>query len=334
MPSSSSGKIPVPRPLPTATSGTWNTSGVFQGMPYAILMPYGYDATKYVYPLLVCLHSSGPMDNGVTNNSSTLISNVIQPEGFDIFNDNPNWTPYSTFWPGGARKNYPAIIVVPAVSGDSNYWGGYEANGPTASGQQVHDLVTSLMSSLSVDPARVYCMGFSYGGLGSYEQAYFWPDLYAGIVPMAGAPNSTLAIATWAAKLKTMPIWGIHCTADNTVSYSRDLLGYQALSQAAGLGLMQFTQVNQATWSPYGGDSHTSAEDEGMTKTVYWDWLFSQAKAGTTTSTPATVTTTSFSFTHPQVAAGNHTLSITDGTNSYKVTYTVTTNRVIQILRY
>jgi len=50
----------------------------------------------------------------------------------------------------------------------------------------VHGTVQAVKRAYPVDDDRVYITGFSMGGRGSYTDGLTWPDMFAGVVPVAG----------------------------------------------------------------------------------------------------------------------------------------------------
>jgi len=63
--------------------------------------------------------------------------------------------------------------------------------------RQILSLIEIAKAQYDVDPDRVYVMGFSMGGTGSWHMAGRWPDLFSGAAPCAGVimarPKSQLA---------------------------------------------------------------------------------------------------------------------------------------------
>jgi predicted peptidase len=93
----------------------------------------------------------------------------------------------------------------------------------------VLDLLPSLMSSLPVDRSRVYVLGLSMGGFGTWDIIARHPDWFAAAVPICGgADNST------APRIAGLPIWVFHGGADTTVKTIRSRSMVDALIAAGG----------------------------------------------------------------------------------------------------
>jgi predicted peptidase len=82
-------------------------------------------------------------------------------------------------------------------------------------------LYKEVMAKYNVDINRVYLTGLSMGGFGVWDWSAAYPEKFAATIPICGGGN-----ASYAAKLKDMPIWDFHCADDPTVnvSNSRDMV--------------------------------------------------------------------------------------------------------------
>ena len=67
----------------------------------------------------------------------------------------------------------------------------------------VMQLLDQLQEKYSVDEKRIYVMGFSMGGYGTWNALMNHPDVFAAGVPMCGAGDPSKAEL-----LKNIPIWG------------------------------------------------------------------------------------------------------------------------------
>jgi predicted peptidase len=184
-------------------------------LPYCILAPATV-AAGTTYPLVLVLHGAG--ERG-TNNSSQLT------HGSALFLDAHN------------RATYPAYVVFPQCPGDKRWvevdWGDPKPHQmpkePSIPMSLVLDLLPSLMSSLPVDRSRVYVLGLSMGGFGTWDIIARHPDWFAAAVPICGgADNST------APRIAGLPIWVFHGGADTTVKTIRSRSMVDALIAAGG----------------------------------------------------------------------------------------------------
>ena len=69
---------------------------------------------------------------------------------------------------------------------------------------------------LRIDDSRVYLIGMSMGGFGTWSLANRMPDRFAAIVPMCGGAD-----VRWADRLSGIPTWILHGTADRDIPISR-----------------------------------------------------------------------------------------------------------------
>jgi predicted peptidase len=211
---------------------------------YRLLKPVDYDAHQK-YPLVLFLHGAGERGD---DNKAQLV------HGGRNFAD-------ATF-----RKRNPAIIVAPQCPAEST-WASFRPRAgsegsPEAPLQRVFELLDSLQKEFSVDATRIYGMGLSMGGFGTWDILRRKPDLLAAAVPICGGgvPESATAYAT-------TPIWVVHGSADDAVPVDLSRKMVDAL-RAAGSGVI-YTEYDGV-----GHDSWTQTFDNQL----IWDWLFAQRK--------------------------------------------------------
>jgi|GEM_PF-512062 len=160
--------------------------------PYRLFIPSDIKKEKTL-PLLVVLHGKG----------------VNQDAWFD-------YTPVKEF-----AEKHGYIVAAPHARGDSFYRGAGE--------QDVLDIIKLIREQFAVDQDRIYLMGHSMGGWGSWWIGLRHPDLFAAIFPMAGhAPMELLQNA------RHLSPFIIHDTDDPIVpvTYSRN-----SASTLANLGI-------------------------------------------------------------------------------------------------
>ena len=81
-------------------------------------------------------------------------------------------------------------------------------------------------SKLRVDNNRVYLIGMSMGGFGTWEIAARMPERFAAISPMCGGAN-----LKWVDQLSKIPTWVFHGTADQQIPISRSEVMVKALEK-------------------------------------------------------------------------------------------------------
>jgi poly(3-hydroxybutyrate) depolymerase len=180
------------------TKETWN-GAAFRGLhgwayrsaidgslqPYSLYVPKTYDSTKS-YSLIVALHgfTSDPVSS-----MKTLAIKRLQPEDF--------------------------IVAAPFARGDMGYLSIAE--------QDVLDVIENTQSRFHIDPDRIYLMGWSMGGLGTWRIGQYFADKFAAIAPFAGWTGTQ-----YLENLRNLPVFAVHGDADRSVSvrYDREAAQY------------------------------------------------------------------------------------------------------------
>lgn len=230
-----------------------NEPRVFTGangstLPYRLVIPAGYDASK-VYPLVLCLHGAG--GRGIDN----------QGKGCQAF---------TTLSSAEVQAEYPAVLLMPQCPTGAQWvdtpWsdGSYSLDKIAISQPMrlVLEILDSAQKEFSIDPARIYISGQSMGGYGSWDFILREPNRFAAAAIVCGAGDPSKA-----ERIAGLPIWVFHGDADPTVpvSGSRDMV---AALKAVG-GNVKYTE--------YPGVEHKSWGRAWKEKDLV-PWLFSQKK--------------------------------------------------------
>jgi predicted peptidase len=225
---------------------------------YRILLPDNYDRSRE-YPVILFLHGMGERGD---DNEQQLV------HGADLFLKED------------IRKDYPAIVVFPQCPGDKTWSEMERENKPDGTTSfsfhlskrpgEMSSLVMKMMKKLareeSVDKKRIYVMGLSMGGFGTFEMLYFWPKYFAAAVPICGGHDSEGA----SKYSKNVSLWIFHGADDNVVSpqYSREM--NKALKElGADVKYTEFPGVKHNSWD-------NTFETPGLLP-----WLFSKARKKT-----------------------------------------------------
>jgi predicted peptidase len=219
------------------------TSRTFKGAGDAALT-YGWLAPLQqkegeIYPMVICLHGSG----GSVSASAVLARQEM-------------------------REKHAAFVMVPKAELPF-VWAKTDLIRrrpiPTDVSEKLPVLIEAIQSLLkteAIDPARVYILGQSLGGFGSWGAIARHPELFAAAAPVCGgwAPAD-------AAKMVPVAVWAFHGADDQTVpvQLSRDITA--ALTKAGGT-------VKYTEYPGVGHDSWTKA----FADPELWTWLFAQKK--------------------------------------------------------
>ena len=130
----------------------------------------------------------------------------------------------------------------------------------------VNDLLRSYINAGKADANRVYVMGGSMGGTGTWCQLSYFPDFYAAAMPVAG--NPTGMDAQNVAKTPVLTVMG---TADNIMSIPT-VEDFRTEVLAAG-GSIQL-DIEE-------GWTHQNTCEQSYTDKRL-EWLFSQSRSGNT----------------------------------------------------
>lgn len=216
-------------------------------MPYRMLSPDVEEGEKY--PLVVFLHGSG--ERGSDNEKQLL-------HGASIFSN-----------PSNADK-YPAFVVFPQCKEKSwtnattpkDFMPGAETPPISQSELIVMNLIQDVIKHHPIDPARVYVVGISMGGIAAYDLACRFPDMFAAAVPICGAVNpDRLAVA------KDVNFMIFHGEEDDEVPNICGREAYKALNAAgAQVEYVEFAGVGHECW--YNAFNYPSL----------LPWLYSQSK--------------------------------------------------------
>ena len=223
-----------------------NSSGTT--LEYYLTVPAGYDG-KETLPLVLFMHGFG----GDTDRS-----------GYEYFRD-------KVF-----KGNYNCILLAPiADNSKGQHWRDRDAMGnvadtaiykqddltPTPALLAARDLLKKVKSTYNVDSSRIYALGYSMGGFGTYELATRYPKLFSAIAPICGGCDPTKASV-----IKDLPIWSFHGTKDEVVNIDANRAMYENLQSLGS---------ENAHYTEYYGEDHGiwfKAMDDVT------DWLFKQSK--------------------------------------------------------
>lgn len=206
-------------------------------------------------PLVLFLHGAGERGN----------DNVKQlTHGASLFLKEEN------------RQAFPAYVIFPQCP-EHDYWASVEIDRsslplqldfdykrpPTQSLQLAIQLVKTFVDHGKADPSRIYIVGLSMGGMGTFEAVYRYPDLFAAAIPICGGGDTS----SYEDKKPTLPFWIFHGTADTVVEVKHSHQMVEAIKK--------FSPTVQYTEYPEVG--HNSWEN-ALAEAALLPWLFSQRR--------------------------------------------------------
>jgi poly(3-hydroxybutyrate) depolymerase len=220
---------------------------------YKLLKPPGYSPTgTNQYPMVIWLHGIGERggQNGdqLGDGSQYSTGNGI----LDLANNS-----------GQAAD--PCFIFAPLLaSGD---WVGGETRSDTLGNERRLLLaIKDVMATYRIDPSRVYVMGLSWGGSGTWDMATLYRDMFAAAVPMSLGGTMGTNGAQLKAILSSLPIWSFCGAADTGyLSQNRDAVNYV---RSAG-GRVIFTLF---TNQPHGMWGYAASDPD------FYRWLMAQRR--------------------------------------------------------
>lgn len=208
-------------------------------------------------PLVLFLHGAGERGNDNATQLRSGIQFVINETSDSLFMD--------------------AVVIAPQCPIDMQWvntpWvnGNYTLEGiPESSNiKKVVELVKYYRGLRCIDSNRIYVVGLSMGGFGTWDILARHSDLFAAGVPICGG-GPTDGIDT----LKDMPIYTFHGTQDEAVPFAGTEEMARKIEEASGkkLNFVIFPGDGHSIWNKsicYKGDDNHPALDE---------WLFSQSK--------------------------------------------------------
>ena len=150
----------------------------FNKIKYVLRYPEGYEAGKKC-PVLIYLHGAGG-----------------RGENIDVIRN------HKVFLLTEKHENFPFVTVAPQCY--ANTW--FDIF------EQLQSFIKMIYASDFCDRERVYLMGASMGGYGTWQMAMSLPELFAAIVPICGGGMY------WNAhRLPDVPVWAFHGDSDDVV---------------------------------------------------------------------------------------------------------------------
>jgi predicted peptidase len=203
---------------------------------YLLYVPEDYDPAKE-WPLIVFLHGRGSDGDDLES----------------LF----DFTPVDY---GEDPEDFPFILISPQLP--SGYWGKMV--------DPVNELLDHIIATLAVDTTRLYLTGFSNGGHGTWLYALKYPERFAAMAPVAGAPTTGTidSMPDNLCILKEMPIWIFHGADDKIANPELDI---------EAVAILEACDANvQLTLYPDTG--HDDAWIPTYGNPAFYEWLLQHSK--------------------------------------------------------
>lgn len=218
-------------------------------LPYRIYVPADYSAEKS-YPLVLFLHGAG--ERGDDN--SLQLKNVVKT----LFADDDS-------------PVHDSIFILPQCATGAQWvdtpWanGSYSLDDVFASAhhEALLELLAFVRNSYSVDADRLYVMGISMGGFGTWDMIMRHPDTFAAAIPVCGGADPSKA-----SLIAHIPLRTFHGDMDAAVpiSATREMAAALEAANAVDFIYEELSGYGHNVWD-------YMAEKEGL-----MDWLFSQRR--------------------------------------------------------
>ena len=217
-------------------------------LKYRLLRPQDYDPS-HRYPLVLFLHGAG--ERGLENRKQ--LKHVVS-----IFAEPAN------------LKRYPCFVLVPQCPSGRQWvevpWGALRHSQPEKPSQPMVltlQVLSRLQNQFSIDSARLYVMGLSMGGYGTWDIICRHPAMFAAAVPVCGGGDEAKAPL-----IARLPVWNFHGGRDGVVKTIRSRAMIEAIKKAGGTPrYTEYPGVGHNCWTP------ASKEPELL------PWLFGQKRS-------------------------------------------------------
>jgi poly(3-hydroxybutyrate) depolymerase len=234
---------------------TYN-DGKGHALPYRLFIPAGYDSSKK-YPLILYFHGAG--GRGADN-----LRQVTDVPRFLVFAE------------PALQRQWPCFILAPQCP-ENVQWANMSWSEPTGVGKFTSitwpmEASLALLDSLpqeyrGIDTSRIYVMGISMGGYGTWDAVCRFPRKFKAAVPVCGGGDPT-QVATMT-DLKSLRVRAYHSADDTTVPAARSREMIQALKALNGL------QPKYTEFPDGGHDAYTRAfSDPTLPR-----WLFESTQS-------------------------------------------------------
>jgi predicted esterase len=227
---------------PAARDAAWwhavrREQGLPVTYPYAKRLPDGYaEAADRRWPAIIYLHGSGgevPRDYG------DPAKRVVEVQDRDLL---------------GWAKGHPQPFAIYALLAE----GGWRPDDVAAT-------LDRILAEDRIDPDRVIIMGFSMGGMGTWDCTVDLPGRWAAAVPIGGRGGRSAEMS----RAVQVPAWVFNGDADGTTTLADAQVAVDALRAAGG-----DVRLTVLPGIDHGGSQNATFATPGL-----WEWLAERRRA-------------------------------------------------------
>jgi len=200
----------------------------FERLKPKVLLYRPIETSRKKLPLVVTLHGSGGGRRDIEQKKwQGAIRQLLKPE----------------------NRKYEAMVLEPQSGGE---W----------DPDSLEKLLDSVIrENLDVDTKRIYCVGYSMGGKGTWEWAMNYPDRFAAIIPKGFIPELSKIEG-----MVDLPIWAMVGDKDSRPRVE----GIPAMAKA-----LKELGANKVKISVFQGANHATAAGRAKNEPGVYKWLFS-----------------------------------------------------------
>ncbi|MEA1951125.1 MAG: prolyl oligopeptidase family serine peptidase [Planctomycetota bacterium] len=201
-----------------------------QNLPYRLLKPDGYDTAKGASPLLIFLHGAG--ERGTDNRAQLVHGKPFMRR---------------------AAAEHGCFVLVPQCPKEMMWAGRHWADKnhglsekPSQPIRRLMGLIEKVQKTYRIDSDRIYVMGLSMGGFGTWEMIQRQPKRFAAAVPICGGGDEALT-----KPIVAVPIWAFHGDKDGVVPAARTRDMIAGIKKAGGKPkYTEYPGVGHNSWTP------------------------------------------------------------------------------------
>jgi predicted peptidase len=213
-------------------------------MPYRLFVPPNRSNQKR-FPLVLFLHGGGGRGDDnlkqIQGGNGFIIDLLTKPE---------------------SQAKYPCFVLAPQ-SPQQEGWIEDDSITPTLQLHLTLELIDHLTKQFNIDSKRIYVVGQSMGGFGTFAIITMRPAFFAAAVPICGGGDESKA-----GRIAHVPIWAFHGEQDESVKVERSRNMIEAITRAGG----------KPKYTEYKGEGHL-IWNKVVNEPELLPWMFSQKRS-------------------------------------------------------